>query len=253
MNNKKIALVTGASRGIGKDIALKLAKSNIDVIITYRENQDSALAVAKEAELLGAKVSVMKLDMGDFKSIALFVDALKKLLIQEWGQDKLDFLINNAGMGATIFMEQVTEEIFDSFLNVHFKGVYFLTQGILNIMNQGGRVINISSGTTRFSNPGYSVYASMKGAIETLTKYIAKEYGAKDIGCNVVAPGPVETDFNHGAIRNNPTLKDMLSRLTPLGRVGHPDDISGVVAFLCSEAGKWINGQRIEVSGGINV
>ncbi len=154
MNNKKIALVTGASRGIGKDIALKLAKSNIDVIITYRENQDSALAVAKEAELLGAKVSVMKLDMGDFKSIALFVEDLKKLLIQEWGQDKLDFLINNAGMGATVFMEQATEEIFDSFLNVHFKGVYFLTQGILNIMNQGGRVINISSGTTRFSNPG---------------------------------------------------------------------------------------------------
>jgi len=253
MQNKKIALVTGASRGIGKDIALKLAESNMNLILTYRDEKDKAYAVAKQTEALGAKVEIIQLDMSHFESISPFVDALKKCLVEKFAQDKLDFLINNAGMGATVAMEQVTEDMFDTFLNVHFKGVYFLTQVVLKMMNSGGRVINISSGTTRFSNPGYSVYASMKGAIEVLTKYIAKEYGANGIGCNVVAPGPVETDFNNAAIRNNPEFKNMLSALSPLGRVGHPDDISGVVAFLCSDAGKWINGQRIEVSGGINV
>ncbi len=253
MQNKKIALVTGASRGIGKDIALKLAESNMNLILTYRDEKDKAYAVAKQTEALGAKVQIIQLDMSHVKSITPFVDTLKKCLAENFAQDKLDFLINNAGMGATVPMEQVTEDMFDTFMNVHFKGVYFLTQAVLSMMNSGGRVINISSRTTRSCNPGYSVYASMKGAIEVLTKYIANEYGAKGIACNVVAPGPVETDFNNAIIRNNPEYKKMLSDLSPLGRVGNPDDISGVVAFLCSDGGKWINGQRIEVSGGINV
>jgi NAD(P)-dependent dehydrogenase (short-subunit alcohol dehydrogenase family) len=167
--------------------------------------------------------------------------------------EKFDFLINNAGMGKTVPFEQVTETLFDEFLNVHYKGVYFLTQKCLPLLNNNGGIINLSSGTTRFANPGYSVYASMKGAIETLTKYMAKELGAKGIRANVVAPGPIETDFNGGAIRNNAQLKGMLSTMSPLGRVGNSDDIGGVVAFLCSEDAKWINGQRIEVSGGINV
>ena len=155
-------------------------------------------------------------------------------------------------MGATVPFLQVTEEVFDDFLNVHFKGVYFLTQKCIPFINAGGRIINISTGTTRFSNPGYSVYASMKGAVEVFTKYLAKELGAKGIGANIVAPGPVETDFNNGAIRSNPQMKTVLSSLSPLGRVGEATDIGGVVAFLCSPEAAWINGQRIEVSGGIN-
>lgn len=156
-------------------------------------------------------------------------------------------------MGATVPFTQVTEELFTDFLNVHFKGVYFLTQKFVPYINEGGRVINISTGTTRFANPGYSVYASMKGAIEVFTKYLAKELGANGIGANVVAPGPIETDFNNAAIRNNPQMKNVLSSMSPLGRVGAPDDIGSVVAFLCTDDAKWINGQRIEVSGGINV
>ena len=156
-------------------------------------------------------------------------------------------------MGATVPIEKVTEELFDDFLNVHFKGVYFLTQACLPRMNPGGRVINISSGTTRTSNPGYSVYASMKGAIEIFTKYVAKEWGHKGIGANVVAPGPIETDFNNATIRSNPQLKGMLAGMTALGRVGSADDLGGVISFLCSDDGRWINGQRIEVSGGIHV
>ena len=155
-------------------------------------------------------------------------------------------------MGATVPFLQVTEEVFDDFLNVHFKGVYFLTQKCIPFINEGGRIINISTGTTRFSNPGYSVYASMKGAIEVFTKYLARELGAKGIGANIVAPGPIETDFNNAAIRSNPQMKTVLSSLSPLGRVGEASDIGGVVAFLCSPEAAWINGQRIEVSGGIN-
>ena len=171
----------------------------------------------------------------------------------KWETGKIDFLINNAGMGATVPFLEVTEEIFNDFLQVHFKSIYFLTQKFVPYINEGGRIINISTGTTRFSNPGYSVYASMKGAIEVFTKYLAKELGAKGIGANVVAPGPVETDFNNAMIRSNPQLKGVLSSLSPLGRVGHTDDVGGVVSFLCTEEAKWINEQRIEVSGGINV
>ena len=155
-------------------------------------------------------------------------------------------------MGATVPFLEVTEELFNDFLNVHFKGVYFLTQKFVPLINPGGRIINISTGTTRFSNPGYSVYASMKGAVEIFTKYLAKELGSRGIGANIVAPGPIETDFNNAAIRSNPQMKNVLSSLSPLGRVGNPDDIGSVVAFLCTDDAKWINGQRIEVSGGIN-
>ncbi len=170
-----------------------------------------------------------------------------------WDATSFDFLINNAGMGATVPFEQVSEELFDEFLNVHYKGVFFLTQKLLPHLNPGGGIVNISSGTTRFANPGYSVYASMKGATEILTKYWAKELGGKGLRCNVVAPGPVETDFNNAAIRSNPQMKERLASLSPLNRVGSAGDIGGVVAFLCTDEAGWINGQRIEVSGGINV
>jgi len=208
---------------------------------------------ALEIEGMGQKAAVLHLDMSDFQSLDAFVKEVISILQSRWNTGSLDFLINNAGMGATVPFAEVTEELFNDFLNVHFKGIYFLThQKLVPHMNTGGRIINISSGTTRFSNPGYSVYASMKGAIEIFTKYLAKELGIKGIGANVVAPGPIETDFNNAGIRNNPKAKEIISMNTPLGRVGRADDIGSVVAFLCTEDAKWINGQRIEVSGGIN-
>ena len=249
----KIALVTGGSRGLGKEMTISLAKKGMDVILTYRSNENDAQQTKKEVESLGQKSATLHLDMNDFKSLDSFVQRVISTLQTEWNTNSLDFLINNAGMGATVPFEQVTEELFTEFLNVHFKGIYFLTQKLVPHINPGGRIINISTGTTRFSNPGYSVYASMKGAIEVFTKYLAKELGSKGIGANIVAPGPIETDFNNAAIRNNPQMKERLSSLSPLGRVGTADDIGGVVAFLCTEDAKWINGQRIEVSGGINI
>jgi NAD(P)-dependent dehydrogenase (short-subunit alcohol dehydrogenase family) len=171
-------------------------------------------------------------------------------LQEKWSSKTLDFLVNNAGIGATIPFLNVTEEDFDRLMNIHYKGAYFLTQKVLPIMNDHGAVIFVSSGTTRFCVPGYSVYASLKGALEVLTKYIAKEFGGRGIRSNIVAPGPIETDFNNAAIRNNPQMKAALAANTALGRVGQADDIGGVVAFLCTEEGRWINAQRIEVSGG---
>jgi NAD(P)-dependent dehydrogenase (short-subunit alcohol dehydrogenase family) len=252
MTQKKIALVTGGSRGLGKDMAISLAKRGVDVVFTYRSKKEEAENTVKEIAQLGQKAIALHLDMSEFASIDPFVQAVKDTLKMEWDVTAFDFLVNNAGMGATVPFLQVTEPLFDEFLNVHFKGIYFLTQKCVPMMNEGGCIINISTGTTRYSNPGYSVYASMKGAIEVFTKYLAKELGQKGIRANVVAPGPVETDFNNAAIRNNPQAKTMLASLSPLGRVGRADDIGGVVAFLCSGEAGWINGQRIEVSGGIN-
>ncbi|HKB42801.1 MAG TPA: SDR family oxidoreductase [Chitinophagaceae bacterium] len=252
MPAQKIALVTGGSRGLGKNMAIKIAGKGIDVILTYLSNEAEANKTVQEIENIGQKAAALHLDMKDFNSLDSFVQQVTGTLQSKWNKNSFDFLVNNAGMGATVPFEQVTEELFTDFLNVHFKGIYFLTQKFVPYINKGGRIINISTGTTRFSNPGYSVYASMKGAIEVFTKYLAKELGAKDIGANIVAPGPIETDFNNAAIRSNPQMKERLSSLSPLGRVGNADDIGGVVAFLCTDDAKWINGQRIEVSGGIN-
>jgi len=249
---QKIALVTGGSRGLGKDMAISIARRGIDVILTYRNKEMEALETVKEITALGRKAVALELDMGNVKSLDGFVQQVQETLQRNWGSPRFDFLVNNAGMGATVPFPQVTEDIFDNFLNVHFKSVYFLTQKCVPFINEGGRIINISTGTTRFSNPGYSVYASMKGAVEVFTRYLAKELGAKGIGANIVAPGPVETDFNNAAIRSNPQMKAILSSLSPLGRVGSAGDIGGVVAFLCSPDAAWVNGQRIEVSGGIN-
>ena len=253
MTKNKIALITGGSRGLGRDMALSLARQGTDIILTYRTIQSEAYTTIMDIEAMGRKAVSLQLDMADFGSLDQFVENLTKTLADQWSTDSFDFLINNAGMGATVPFLEVKEALFDEFLNVHFKGVFFLTQKCVPMIQSGGRIINISSGTTRISNPGYSVYASMKGAVETFTKYLAKELGAKGISANIVAPGPVETDFNHAAIRNNPEFKARLSSFSPLGRVGNADDIGGVIAFLCSPEAKWINGQRIEVSGGIHV
>jgi NAD(P)-dependent dehydrogenase (short-subunit alcohol dehydrogenase family) len=249
----KIAIVTGGSRGLGKDMALSLARKGMDVVVTYVTKKVEAEQVTAEIIQMGQKSVAMPLDMSDLKSYDVFIAALEFYLKENMGDGKFDFLVNNAGIGATIPIAQVTEEAFDHLLNIHFKGVYFMTQKALPLMNDGGAIINISTGTTRFSFPGYSVYASMKGAVEIFTKYLAKELGERRIRANVVAPGAIETDFNNAGLRNSEQRKAYLASQTPLGRVGQADDIGSVVAFLCSEDAKWINGQRIEVSGGINL
>ncbi len=253
MTNSKIALVTGGSRGLGKNMALRLAEKGFDLIVTWNSQQDAADEVVQTIEASGQKAAALQLDVSNFSSLNGFLEQLVQTLETKFNTNKFDCLINNAGIGATIPFAQATEADFDQFMNIHFKSVYFLTQRSLPHMNDGGRIINISSGTTRFCAPGYSIYASMKGAIETFTRYVAKEVGVRGITANVVAPGPIETDFNNAAIRSNPQQKGYLSSITALGRVGKAEDVGGVVAFLCSEDGGWINGQRIEVSGGVSL
>jgi NAD(P)-dependent dehydrogenase (short-subunit alcohol dehydrogenase family) len=247
----KIALITGGSRGLGKNMALRLAGHGHDVIITYNSNKEAADNVISEIGNLGQKAVALQFDSADFKSLDYFINHVKAALKNKFETGTFDFLINNAGIGATIPFEQATENDFDKFMNIHFKSVYFLTQKVLPFINNNGRIINISSGSTRISVPGYSIYASMKGAIETFTKYLAKEVGRKGITANVVAPGPIETDFNNASLRNNPERKTMIASQAALGRVGQAEDIGGVVAFLCSEDAGWISGQRIEASGGM--
>lgn len=247
----KIALVTGASRGLGKNMALRLAQKGNDVIITYHTKQEEAGSVVAEIKAMGRNAVALHLDVGNLPSFDSFIAQVSKTLKDTFGSTGFDYLINNAGHGATIPFTQATEEAFDKMLNVHFKGVYFLTQKCLPIMNDKGGIVNISSGTTRFCNPGYSIYASMKSAIETFSRYLAKELGpTKGIRVNVVAPGAIETDFNGAFVRNNPQVKNMIAANTALGRVGQASDIGGVVAFLCSDDACWINAQRIEATGG---
>lgn len=248
---QKIALVTGGSRGLGKDMVLALAKKKIDVVLTYRSQREEAEKVVQSVEAMGRKAVALPLDVSKISSFDAFMERLLTTLQAHWGTNRFDFLINNAGFGATLPIPQVTEEAFDDLLNVHFKGVYFLTQKSLPHLNDGGAVIFISSGTTRFCVPGYSVYSSLKGAVEIFARYVAKEFGSRGIRANVVAPGAIETDFNDAAIRNNPQLKAYLASQTALGRVGNADDIGNVVAFLCTDDAKWVNSQRIEVSGGM--
>jgi NAD(P)-dependent dehydrogenase (short-subunit alcohol dehydrogenase family) len=249
----KIAVVTGGSRGLGKDMALSLAKRGIDVVLTWFTQKEEAEKVAAEIHRFGQKSMVIHFDVSDLNSYDSFISELSSSLKEHWDTDKFDFLVNNAGIGATIPIGQATEDQFDHLMNIHFKGVYFLTQKLLPFLNDGGGIVNLSSGTTRFTFPGYAIYASLKGAIEVFTKYLAKELGDRRIRANVVAPGAIETDFNNAGLRNNPQRKAFISSQTPLGRVGQADDIGSVVAFLCSEDSKWINGQRIEISGGINL
>lgn len=250
---QKIALITGGNRGLGKNTALKLAAKGYGIIITYHSSKEQANETVAEIAASGEKAAALPLDVSDTKSFDPFLQQVLQTLKDNWNTDKFDYLINNAGIGATIMFPQVTEEDFDKFMNVHFKGVFFLTQKALPMMNDGGGILNFSSGTTRFCAPGYSVYASMKGAIETFTRYLAKELGGRGITANVLAPGPIETDFNNAAIRNNPQMKSFLAGNTALGRVGEAEDIGSIAAFLCSGEGRWINGQRIEASGGINL
>ncbi|MVM39988.1 SDR family oxidoreductase [Spirosoma sp. HMF3257] len=251
--NSKIALVTGGSRGLGKDMALRLAQKGIDVILTYNSKQDEAQAVVAEIEQAGQKAAALQLNTGDIKSFDAFFSQLTATLTETFGADHFDFLINNAGIGLSASFAETTEDQFDLLMNIHFKGVFFLTQKALPLINDGGRIINISTGLARFTSPGRAVYASMKGAIETLTMYMASELGSRGIAVNIVAPGAIATDFGGGVVRDNPQVNQHIAGVTALGRVGRPDDIGGVVAFLCTDDAKWINAQRIEVSGGMNL
>jgi len=247
----KIALVTGGSRGLGKEMAISLAKKGVDVILTYNSKKEEAQGVVEIIEKMGRKAAALQLNTGNSKGFDSFFSQVKALLNDHFATDKFDFLVNNAGVGLHASFETTTEEQFDNLVNIHFKGVFFLTQKALLVMADGGGIVNISTGLARFSFPGYGAYASMKGAIETLTRYQAKELGGRKIRVNVVAPGAIETDFGGGAVRDNAELNKTVAAATALGRVGLPDDIGTVVAFLCTEDSKWINAQRIEVSGGM--
>lgn len=247
----KIALVTGGSRGLGRDMSLSLARSGVDVVLTYNQKLDEANKVVQEIEALGRKAATLQLNTGEVSTFAAFEKNLIEALKKTWNVEKLDFLVNNAGIDCHTLIGTTTEQQFDLLMNVHFKGVYFLTQQLLPHINSGGGIVNISTGLTRFSIPGYGAYASMKGAVEVFTKYLAKEIGSKGIRANVVAPGAIETDFTRGAFEHKPEIKGFLASQTALGRVGQPTDIGGVVAFLCSDNAKWVNAQRIEASGGM--
>lgn len=251
--NNKIALVTGGSRGLGKDMALALAQKGIDVILTYNSKKEEAMAVVAEIEQAGQKAAALQLNTGEVKSFDAFFEQVKVILKDTFATEHFDFLVNNAGIGIYAPFAETKEEDFDTLVNIHLKGVFFLTQKALSLINDGGRIINLSSGLARFSTPGFAAYATMKGGVETLTKYMAAELGSRGIAVNVVAPGAIETDFGGGAVRDNEQMNKHIASITALGRVGKPDDIGSVVAFLCTEDSKWINAQRIEVSGGVNI
>lgn len=252
MNTKnKIALVTGGSRGLGRDMAINLAKKGIDVVLTYKTGKQAADQVIAEIENSGGSAAALQLDVSDHSAYAdFFSDALSLQLQEKFNTSKFDFLINNAGTGLFAPFPSTTTAQFDDLFNVHLKAGYFFTQHALDYLKDGGGIVNVSSGLTRIILPGYSAYATMKGALETLTKYQAKELGERKIRVNIVAPGAVETDFSDGVVRDNKELNAHIASATALGRVGLPTDIGAVVAFLCTEEAYWINAQRIEVSGG---
>lgn len=248
---RPITLITGGSRGLGRNAALHLAKAGHDLILTYHSRQDEAERALAEVRAAGAKAQALRLDAGDVASFAAFARTLERTLQDHWGTGQFQALVNNAGTGLHAPFLETTEAQFDQLMNVHFKGVFFLTQRLLPLLADGGRILNLSSGLARFALPGSSAYAAMKGAVEVLTRYLAKELGARRISVNVLAPGAIETDFNGGAVRDNPALNQAIAAQTALGRVGLPDDIGAVVAALLGPGTGWINAQRIEASGGM--
>lgn len=251
MAQSKIALVTGGSRGLGKNMALAIAGKGLDVIVTYNSKADEANQTVKEIEALGRKAVALQLNVGDSSRFSTFFTQVSVVLSKTFGTDKFDYIVNNAGIGYYTPFAETTEEQFDELMNIHLKGTYFLTQKALPHMADGGGIVNISSGLARITQAGSSAYATMKGAVETLTRYMAKELGSRGIRANVVAPGAIETDFGGGRVRDNKDINQFIASQTALGRVGLPDDVGGVVAFLCTEDAKWVNAQRIEASGGM--
>jgi NAD(P)-dependent dehydrogenase (short-subunit alcohol dehydrogenase family) len=246
----KIALVTGASRGLGRNTALNIASRGADVIITYQSREQEAQAVVTQIRALGRKAVALQLDTGVVAGFASFAARLRTVLADIWQRDTFDHLVNNAGHGDYALIEHTTEAQFDQLVNVHFKGVFFLTQTLLPLLADGGRIVNLSTGLTRVSAPGWAAYAAAKAAVEMLTVYMAKEFGPRGIAVNTVAPGAIETDFFGGAVRDTPDFNKFFADMTALGRVGVADDIGPMVASLLSDDHRWVNAQRIEVSGG---
>jgi NAD(P)-dependent dehydrogenase (short-subunit alcohol dehydrogenase family) len=250
---QKIALITGGSRGLGRNTAESLARKGVDAVITYHSRADEARAVTAAIEAEGRKAVALQLDTGAVGTFDHFAERFKLALRDTWDRDRFDFLINNAGISHHNSIEKTTEAELDALYNVHFKGVFFLTQKLLPLINDGGRIVNFSSGLTRIIFPDSGPYGSMKGAIEVLTKYMAKELGPRRIAVNVVAPGAIATDFSGGMVRDNPDVNKRVADMTALGRAGVPDDIGPMIAALLSEDNRWVNAQRIEVSGGMSI
>ena len=246
----KIAIITGGSRGLGRNLAVNLAQRGVDILFTFRANQEDAESFIREAETMGRRAAGFRLDTGDISAFDGFVAEVRKKL-QSWGRERFDFLVNNAGNSLYAAFAETTEAQFDGIFNVHVRGVYFLTQKLLPLMNDGGRIVNISSGLARFALPGSSAYGATKAAVEMLTRYMAKELGPRRITVNVVAPGAIQTDFSGGMVRDNPEINKRVAEMTALGRAGVPDDIGPMIAALLSDDNRWVNGQRIEVSGGM--
>ncbi|WP_028996643.1 SDR family NAD(P)-dependent oxidoreductase [Azohydromonas australica] len=251
MDRSHIALITGGSRGLGRSAALALAARGVDLILTYRSGLAEAQAVVAQAQALGVRAVALPLDVADSASFPAFAEQVRAALRQHWQREHFDHLVNNAGIGVHAAFADTTEAQFDQLMNVHLKGPFFLTQTLLPLMADGGRILNLSSGLARFALPGYAAYAAMKGAVEVLTRYLAKELGPRGIAVNVLAPGAIETDFGGGAVRDNAQLNAFVASQTALGRAGRPEDIGAVVAALLSPELGWVNAQRIEASGGM--
>lgn len=248
-----ISIVTGGSRGLGRNTALSIARHGGDVILTYRNGADGAKAVVAEIERMGRRAVALQLDVGNIPAIPGFVLNVRSVLAATWGRDTFDHLVNNAGHGEMAAFAETTEAQFDLLFNVHVKGVFFLTQALLPLLSDGGRIVNFSSGLTRVSYPGFSAYSAAKGAVEILTLYMAKELGSRGITVNTIAPGAIETDFLGGAVRDTPEYNEAFANMIALGRVGLPDDIGPAVASLIGPDNGWVTAQRIEVSGGQNI
>ena len=249
----KIAIITGGSRGLGKNMSLHLAQNSHDIILTYNSKQPEAMDVVAQIRKMGRKAAALQLDVSKTNTFDTFAQNVVDLLKKEWNRENFDFLVNNAGIGIHASFMETTPDQFDQLMNIHLKAPFFLSQKLLHLIKEGGRIINISSGLSRFSLPGYAAYGTMKGGIDTLTRYMAKELGSRKITVNTIAPGAIETDFGGGAVRDNEQLNKFIASQTTLGRVGLPDDIGGVVSSLLSDDTRWVNGQRIEVSGGVNL
>lgn len=249
----KVAIITGGSRGLGKSSSLHLAKTGVGIVLTYHSNKKEADATVKEIEALGSKAVALQLDVSKSATFEKFASEVRAQLKSKFGRDDFEYLVNNAGTALYAPIVETTEAQFDEVMNVHLKGPYFLTQRLLPLMKDGGKILNVSSGLARFSLPGSSAYAMMKGGVEVFTRYLAKELGARKISVNTIAPGAIETDFGHGHVRDDKAMNAQIASATALGRVGLPDDIGGAVAALLSDESGWINAQRIEASGGMFV
>src|ERR671916_1414065 len=249
---ERVAIVTGGSRGLGKNMVQSIVGRGTDVIFTYQSNNAAAHDLVAEVEGMGRRAAALQLDVGDADAFDGFVDRVRGAL-QDWDTERFDFLVNNAGVGVHASIAETTEEQFDRLMNVHVKGPFFLTQKLLPLMADGGRIVNVSTGLARFAQPGFAAYASAKGAVEVMTRYLALELGPRRIAVNVIAPGAIETDFGGGVVRDNPGMNEMVASHTALGRAGLPEDIGGVVASLLSPEMGWVNAQRVEASGGQNL